>query len=44
VVIFAFKLISIITIIVVITCMQGIYSYMSETNRESRVYSVTAIL
>jgi hypothetical protein len=34
----------IIIIILVITFMQGIYNYIPETNRVSRVYSVAAIL
>ena len=34
----------IIIIILVITFMQGIYNYIPETNRPSRVYSVAAVL
>jgi hypothetical protein len=31
-------------IILVITCMQGMYSYVPETNRVSRVYNVATLL
>ena len=34
----------IIIIIIVITFMQGIYNYVPETNRVSRVYCVAAVL
>ena len=37
-------IIIIIIIILVITLMQGIYNYIPETNRVSRVYSVAAVL
>jgi hypothetical protein len=37
-------IIIIIIIIFVITCMQGIYTYIPETNNVSRVYSVAAVL
>ena len=33
-----------ISIILVITFMQGIYNYIHETNHVSRVYSVAAVL
>ena len=33
-----------IIIIIIITCIRGIYNYMLETNHVSRVYSVTAVL
>jgi hypothetical protein len=33
-----------IFIIFVITCIQGIYIYMHETNLDSRVHSVAAVL
>jgi hypothetical protein len=34
----------IVIIILVITCMQGIYNYIPETNHASRVYSIAAVL
>jgi hypothetical protein len=34
----------IIAIIIITTFMQGIYNYMPEANRVSRIYSVTANL
>jgi hypothetical protein len=37
-------IIIIIIIIITITCMQGIYTYIPETNHVSRVYSVAAVL
>jgi hypothetical protein len=37
-------IIIIIIIILVITFMQGIYNYILETNRVSRVYNVAAVL
>jgi hypothetical protein len=33
-----------IVIIIVITFMQGIYSYITEANRVSRLYSVATVL
>jgi hypothetical protein len=38
------NIIIIIIIILIITPMQGIYNYITETNRGSRVYNVTAVL
>jgi len=37
-------MINIIIIILIITCMQGIYNYIPETNHVSMVYSVAAVL
>ena len=37
-------IIIIIIITLVITFMQGIYNYIRETNRASKVYSVAAVL